>query len=117
MTPARRNLDPVLHNEARIAIVTRLLLFDVLRFSRLKDLTGLTAGNLATHLDALEKVAYVEQRDAIVNRRPGKLVRLTDQGRTAFHSYLQGLEALVAELRQVPPAAKDSSPSPAIPAP
>jgi DNA-binding MarR family transcriptional regulator len=93
------DLDPVLHHPARIAIATRLAVHEHLRFTALKDATGLTPGNLASHLAAMEKAGYVAQRDAIIRLRPGKLVALTDAGRAALAAYTAQLEALLGELR------------------
>src|SRR5579885_1319636 len=92
-------LDAVLHHQARIAIATRLAVHEHLRFTALKEATGLTPGNLASHLAALEKAGYVAQRDAIIRLRPGKLVALTEQGRAALAAYTTQLEALVGELK------------------
>jgi len=92
-------LDPVLHHPARIAIATRLAIDERLRFTALREATGLTPGNLASHLAAMEKAGYVAQRDAIIRLRPGKLVALTDAGRAALAAYAAQLEALLDELK------------------
>jgi DNA-binding MarR family transcriptional regulator len=94
------SLDPALHHPARIAIASRLMLVEHMRFTALRDATGLTSGNLASHLAALEKAGYVTQRDAIIRLRPGKLVAMTPTGREAFRAYVSALEALVAELNR-----------------
>lgn len=92
-------LDPALHHPSRVAIVTRLLPSEHVRFAKLQELTGLTSGNLASHLEALERAGYVAQRDAIVQLRPGKLVAMTEKGREAFRAYVEQVEALLAELK------------------
>ena len=72
-----------------------------LRFAAARDLTGLSEGNLASHLAALSKAGYVDQRNAIILKRPGKIIELTTRGRSAFWTYFQALEELVAGLRQL----------------
>jgi DNA-binding MarR family transcriptional regulator len=95
-------LDPAYHAPARIAIASRLVASERMRFAALRIATGLTPGNLATHLDALEKAGYVTQRDAIVARRRGRVIAMTEEGRAAWRAYVAALEALVAALRERP---------------
>ncbi|MBI2078246.1 MAG: transcriptional regulator [Euryarchaeota archaeon] len=97
-------LDEILHSPPRIAIASRLVFHGSLRFARLREATGLTAGNLASHLDSLTRAGYVEQRDGFVLKRRGKIVTLTAQGRAAFDRYVSQLEGLVKELKASSPA-------------
>ncbi len=99
MKAAWSGLDPALHAPARIAIASRLVAVERMRFAALRDATGLTPGNLAGHLEALERAGYVEQRDAILSLRRGRLVAMTPRGREAFDAYVRALEALVADLK------------------
>lgn len=92
-------LDPLLHSGPRIAIVSRLALHERMRFAALRDATGMTGGNVASHLDHLEKAGYVVQKDAIIGLRPGKWVALTPAGREAFTVYVAALDKLVLELK------------------
>lgn len=111
MTSGAPDLDPLLHNAPRIAIVSRLLLFEVVRFAKLRDLTGLTPGNLATHLDSLERGGYIQQRDAFIAKRPGKIIALTPQGREAFSRYVANLQRLLQDLQTMPVTAKVAGPT------
>lgn len=96
MTPT---LDAAFHHPARIRIASRLRLDDAVRFARLREATELTSGNLASHIETLERAGYVRQWEGSFGVRPGKLVALTVEGRAAFDAYVSALEALVAELR------------------
>lgn len=108
-------LDPALHHPVRIRILTRLMVHEALRFTALQKATGLTPGNLGSQLAYLEKVGYVASWEAIVSLRPGRLVKVTDDGRTAFKAYVAAVDRLAAELRGVvetPSAARGVVPAP-----
>lgn len=91
-------LDPLLHDPARIRILSRLYAHEGLRFARLRDLSGLTAGNLHSHLASLERAGHVVQVHGLFFRTRGKLVRMTTTGRHAYEQYVFRLERLVSEM-------------------
>lgn len=91
-------LDPVIHAEVRLRIMTTLATLapgDTLAFPRLQQLLGLTAGNLSTHLRKLEDADYVEVNKTIEGRTPATYVALTDLGRAAFTTYRKALAQLL----------------------
>ncbi|QBI22009.1 ArsR family transcriptional regulator [Egibacter rhizosphaerae] len=92
------DLDPVIHAQARLKVVTALASVpagDVLAFPRLQELTDMTAGNLSTHLRKLEDAGYVSVEKAHKGRTPVTWVGLTDRGRLAFREYREALQALL----------------------
>ncbi|MDR2293591.1 MAG: transcriptional regulator [Microbacterium sp.] len=92
------DLDPVIHVQARLRIVTILDTLgagDSLSFPRLQALLSATSGNLATHLRKLEESRYVTVEKVIEGRTPVTYVSLTDEGRLAFLVYKKALRALL----------------------
>jgi len=92
-------LDPLLHERGRLAIVSALAAAPLLTFTELRDALGMTDGNLSVHLQKLEEKGYVTIDKQFVGRRPRTSCRLTRAGRQAFTSYLDHLEAIVQQGR------------------
>ena len=92
-------LDPLLHERGRLAIVSALAAATRLTFTELRDALGLTDGNLSVHLQKLEEKGYVAIDKQFVERRPQTRCQLTRAGRQAFASYLDHLEAIVKQGR------------------
>lgn len=92
-------LDPMLHERGRLAIVSVLAAVDRLTFTELRDALGMTDGNLSVHLQKLEDRGYVAIVKQFINRRPQTTCRLTKAGQRAFTRYLDHLEAIVQQGR------------------
>ena len=92
------SLDPHIHHPARLRIFTALAAADFAAFPALQSVTGLTAGNLGSHLKALEQVGYVESRRGFVELKPRVRYRLTETGKEALRRYLGVLEAATRAL-------------------
>lgn len=88
-------LDRLIHERMRLAIVSTLAANESLSFNELKSLLGTTDGNLSVHARKLEDAGYVELSKSFENRMPLTRYRLTPAGRRAFDRYLAHLEALV----------------------
>ncbi len=93
------DLDPVLHERGRLAIVSALAAVESLTFTELRDNLEMTDGNLSVHLQKLEDKGYVQIDKQFVGRRPQTTCRLTKAGRKAFVHYLDQLEAIVHQGR------------------
>ena len=93
------DLDPMLHERGRLAIVSVLAAVEGLTFTDLRDQLGMTDGNLSVHLQKLEERAYVAIDKRFVGRRPQTSCQLTRAGRQAFTNYLDHLEAIVQQGR------------------
>ena len=96
-------LDPVLHEQRRLAIVSVLAAVPSLIFTELRDTLELTDGNLSVHLQKLEGAGFIAIDKQFVGRRPQTTCRLTPAGRAAFTRYLDHLEAIVRQGRTTPP--------------
>jgi DNA-binding MarR family transcriptional regulator len=91
-------LDRVLHEKARLGILTSLLAHrEGLVFGDLRDLCGLTDGNLSRHLHTLEESGMVEIWKGFKGKRPQTLIRLTPEGKARFLDYLNLLESIVSD--------------------
>ncbi len=80
--------------------MSALMVNDMLDFNALKDLLGVTDGNLASHLKALEKVDYISVKKQFIARKPNTQYAATPQGMKAFHEHLNALERLIKESNQ-----------------
>ncbi|HEY2837549.1 MAG TPA: transcriptional regulator [Pirellulales bacterium] len=95
---AYQGLDRVLHEKARLGIMTSLVTRpDGLLFVELKQLCDLTDGNLSRHLDVLREAGLVEMWKGFQSKRPQTLCRLTPRGRERFLRYLSELERVVRD--------------------
>jgi DNA-binding MarR family transcriptional regulator len=94
-------LDRVIHERMRLAIVSALAANASLSFHDLKALLGTTDGNLSVHARKLEEAGYVAFSKSFHRRMPRTVYRLTPEGRRAFERYLNHLEALVHGARRL----------------
>jgi DNA-binding transcriptional ArsR family regulator len=88
------DLDRLVHEPARLAIMTALSACQSADFLFLQRLTGLTKGNLSSHLSKLEEAALVQIEKRFIGKTPNTQVSLTDQGRTAIERHWQQLDKL-----------------------
>ena len=88
------NLDRRIHDPARLAILTALSACERADFLFLLSITGLTKGNLSSHLSKLEEGELVEIEKRFVGKKPQTLVRLTDIGRQTLDGYWKEMEEL-----------------------
>ena len=98
MATGAGDLDPVIHTQARLRIMTTLTALpagDRLTFPRLQALLDATAGNLSTHLRRLEDAGYVAVTKGHIGRVPATHVEATTAGRRAFEDYVAQLAALL----------------------
>lgn len=98
-TPAA-NLDRVIHERTRLAIVSALAVSDSLTFRELKQLLGASDGNLSVHARKLEDAGYIACAKSFANRLPKTEYRLTASGRRALEKYLDHMEALIRATRE-----------------
>ncbi|MFL6195279.1 MAG: transcriptional regulator [Thermoanaerobaculia bacterium] len=88
------SLDRTVHDPARLAILTALSACDRADFLFLLRITGLTKGNLSSHLSKLEEAGLVEIEKQFVGKKAQTLVRLSDNGRRSVESYWNEMEEL-----------------------
>ncbi len=92
-------LDGVIHERARLAIVTALASGETRSHTELRDLLQLSDGNLSVHARKLEDAGYVVCAKEFAGRTPRTTYKLTAAGRRAFDRYLAHLDALVSAMR------------------
>jgi len=85
--PIIDDFDRVIHEPARLIIMSHLYVLDRADFLFLKRQTGLTWGNLSSHITKLETAGYVEVIKKFIERKPYTLIQLTKEGREAFRLY------------------------------
>jgi DNA-binding MarR family transcriptional regulator len=96
-------LDPVLHHRTRLAMVAALAATSTLSFTEMRQLLGLTDGNLSVHARKLEAAGYVATTKSRHGRTSRTAFALTPAGRRAFGGYLDQLEAIVEAGRELAP--------------
>ena len=99
-------IDAVIHERVRLAIVAALAVSPQLSFNELKSMLGLTDGNLSAHSRTLEEAGYIGVEKTFRGRRPYTTMCLTPKGRKAFEGYLRMLRQIVDRGQQ---AMNDSS--------
>jgi DNA-binding HxlR family transcriptional regulator len=95
------DLDRLIHERTRLAIVSALAVNESLSFNELKKLLNATDGNLSVHARKLEDAAYLVCTKSFHNRMPRTEYRLTAAGRRALERYLDHMEALIQAAREV----------------
>jgi len=91
-------IDPLIHAPARLKIMTQLYVIDAADATFLVNQTGLTWGNLATHLAKLEERGYVRVEKGFRGKVPCTMLSLTREGRKAFEEYRLTMQRALADL-------------------
>ncbi len=94
------DLDRLIHERTRLAIVSALAVTAELSFTELKKLLELTDGNLSVHCRKLEDAHYLDCKKGFDRRVPKTTYRLTAKGRRALERYVTHMDALIASARQ-----------------
>ena len=84
-----KELDPLLHSQLRLAIVSILMSVVEADFVYLKEQTQATAGNLSVQIDKLREADYIAVEKTFEGKKPRTVCRMTDTGRRAFEDYVQ----------------------------
>jgi DNA-binding MarR family transcriptional regulator len=95
------NLDRVIHEKGRLAIMSMLAASPDLSFTELRDTLSMTDGNLTTHIRTLQESGYVSVAKSYQNNRPLTKVSLTTAGRKAFTAYIDLLEQILHQTRKL----------------
>ena len=91
-------IDTVVHEPARLSIMAQLYVVESADFLFLMRQTGLTFGNLSSHLSKLEAAGYVIVKKEFLGKKPHTMLRLTEKGRVAFRRYMQSMKQLFSDL-------------------
>jgi len=84
-------------NRTRLGIMSALMVNESVDFSTLKELLGVTDGNLASHLKALEGTGFVQVKKSFIDRKPNTQYHATREGRKAFNQHLDALANLIRQ--------------------
>lgn len=95
MKEVLKNLDKAFENRIRLGIMSALVVNDHIDFNSLKNLLGLTDGNLASHLKTLEKNEYITYKKEFLNRKPNTNYSATNKGIDAFKKHINAIEQLL----------------------
>lgn len=90
-----KDLDPVLHSQLRLAIVSLLITVEEAEFNFLKEKTNATSGNLSVQLDKLKTEGYIEVNKSFRNNYPLTVCKITQKGVNAFESYVEHLKSYI----------------------
>jgi len=87
-----KDLDPVLHSQLRLSVVSLLMSAEVAEFTWIKEQTGATAGNLSIQITKLKEAGYIEVEKKFRNNYPQTLCSITPLGRERFAEYVKALK-------------------------
>ena len=93
------NIDRTIHEPARLLLLIYLFSVEKADFTFLKQQTGMTQGNLSSHLNKLELSGYVRTEKKFNNKRPLTLIMITDTGRKAFTAYVKAMHHYFSDLK------------------
>jgi DNA-binding MarR family transcriptional regulator len=93
-------IDKLIHEPARLKIMALLYVVESADFLFIMRQTGLTFGNLSSHMSKLEAANYIGVEKEFVDRKPHTMLHLTKQGRTAFRKYRESMKKLLEETEQ-----------------
>ena len=96
--PYLADIDRLIHEPARLLIMALLAVVESADFLFLMRQTGLTQGNLSSHLSKLEEAGYVRVEKAFHGKRPKTTLRMSSAGRSAFAAYRSQLDQMLADL-------------------
>ncbi|MEP2025697.1 MAG: transcriptional regulator [Reichenbachiella sp.] len=85
-------LDPLLHSQLRLAVMSLLISLESAEFTFIKEKTGATAGNLSVQIDKLSTAGYIEVIKSFKGKKPLTTCKVTKAGITAFETYVQALK-------------------------
>lgn len=88
-------LDPLLHSELRLAVMSILVGVEQADFVFLRTETNATAGNLSVQLDKLQKAGYIAIEKTFKGKMPRTLCRITPAGIAAFEAYVEALKSYI----------------------
>ena len=92
------DINRTIHSPARLMVMTYLYAVESADYIFLQNLTGLTWGNLSSHLSKLEVEGYVAIKKEILGKKPHSMVFLTEAGREAFQSYKHSIQKVLSDL-------------------
>ncbi len=87
-----KDLDPILHSQLRLSIVSILMTVDKANFSFIKDTTKAAAGNVSIQIAKLQEAGYIKVEKSFKNNYPNTTLSITNKGREAFEEYVKNIQ-------------------------
>ena len=87
-----KELDPILHSQLRLAVISLLIGTEAAEFSYIREQTGATAGNLSIQVTKLKEAGYIEVTKKFKNNYPLTLCKITPLGKEKFTEYIKALK-------------------------
>lgn len=94
---ALKDLDPLLHSQLRLGVISLLMSVESAEFTYLKEKTNSTAGNLSVQLDKLSEAGYITIDKTFKGKKPLTTCRITKQGLKAFEDYVESLKQYIGK--------------------
>lgn len=92
------NIDRLVHEPARLMILAHLYVVESADFLFMMRQTGLTWGNLSSHMSKLEAAGYIDVQKGFKGKKPHTMLRITDEGRAALREYQESMRQVLGEL-------------------
>lgn len=96
--PSLTDIDRLIHEPARLTILAVLYVLDSADFIFLMRQTGMTWGNLSSHMSKLEEAGYIEVEKEFKGKKPHTMLHLTEEGRAAFREYRGRMKQVLDDL-------------------
>lgn len=92
-----KDLDPILHSQLRLAVMSLLISVKEAEFTFLKEKTNATAGNLSVQIQKLKEAGYIEVVKQFKDNYPQTICRITNPGIAAFEEYVKNLQSYLSQ--------------------
>jgi DNA-binding MarR family transcriptional regulator len=89
------DLDPLLHSQLRLAIISMLVTSEKVEFTHIKEETKAAAGNISIQIKKLQEAGYIDVEKTFKNNYPKTLLSITDKGVKAFETYVNNLKKYI----------------------
>jgi len=90
-----KDLDPLLHSQLRLAIVSMLIVSEKVDFTKIQEETNAAAGNISIQIKKLQEAGYIKVEKTFKNNYPKTMLSITDKGVKAFESYVNDLKKYI----------------------
>jgi predicted transcriptional regulator len=90
-----KDLDPLLHSQLRLTIVSLLMASDEIDFNQIKDTTNATSGNISVQIKKLHDAGYIEVLKSFKNNYQNTSLKITNKGIKAFEDYVESLKQYI----------------------
>lgn len=90
-----KDLDPLLHSQLRLAIVSLLMTSEEVDFNQIKDTTNATSGNISVQIKKLQDAGYIEVVKSFKNNYQNTSLKMTNKGIQAFEDYVESLKQYI----------------------